>query len=316
MNHKQKEPLAWIPWIDGTSLRKLSNQRKKQSHLSFYRQAKQEIISLPNNTELSKKHCSVFSGILNLDGIYVKIAGYKKSIPFIYGMDFLLHDPIVSLLAKAEDISAFLTIFTHLKEMNYPLQVVVCDEAGAIEPALKRVFPNAKIQLCHTHYLKKISDVLHLKSDTTYRVFFFEMKKWLFRLPENWQERVIGQARMQELFAKEDLLLQGVLQMIQKDEHLFTYQTLNECPKTNNLIEGTNTQLRGRLKTIKGFKTFHSAERFLNAWILRRRTKPFTDCKHPFKHLNGKTSLEMTMHTHEPWPNILDCPDPRIRSRK
>ena len=100
VNHKQKEPLAWIPWIDGTSLRKLSNQRKKQSHLSFYRQAKQEIISLPNNTELSKKHCSVFSGILNLDGIYVKIAGYKKSIPFIYGMDFLLHDPIVSLLSQ------------------------------------------------------------------------------------------------------------------------------------------------------------------------------------------------------------------------
>jgi hypothetical protein len=39
--------------------------------------------------------------------------------------------------------------------------------------------------------------------------------------------------------------------------------------------------------------------------MIRRRTKNFTDCDKPFKHLNGKCSLEKTLKKDQKWPSIL-----------
>ena len=46
-------------------------------------------------------------------------------------------------------------------------------------------------------------------------------------------------------------------------------------------------------------------QRWLNAWMLRRRTKPFTDCEEPFKHLNGKCSLGIALKKDIKFPGIL-----------
>ena len=88
--------------------------------------------------------------------------GYKKKIPFIWSVDYLIHDFPVFTLANAESYEAFLKLFRLLKTMNYPLQVVVCDEAAALETALKHYYPKAKIQLCHTHYIENIRQLLHI----------------------------------------------------------------------------------------------------------------------------------------------------------
>lgn len=69
------------------------------------------------------------------------------------------------------------------------------------------------------------------------------------------------------------------------------YPHLN-IPRTNNLIEGYNSQLELRLNSIKGFETIKTAENYLNVWIVKRRFSKFTDCRNNFKSLNGKTPLE------------------------
>ncbi len=66
-------------------------------------------------------------------------------------------------------------------------------------------------------------------------------------------------------------------------------------PQTTNLIESYNSHLEGRLKTIKGFESFTHADNWLNAYFLRRRLKPFTDCSGKFATLNGTCSMEQTM---------------------
>jgi len=63
---------------------------------------------LPENTYLSANFCNRWSGILNIDGKYVKVKGYKKKIPFIYCIDFLTHDIPVGLLAPSENYLTFL----------------------------------------------------------------------------------------------------------------------------------------------------------------------------------------------------------------
>lgn len=63
-------------------------------------------------------------------------------------------------------------------------------------------------------------------------------------------------------------------------------------PKTNNMIEGYNSQLELRLASIRGFETIENARNYLNAWTIKRRLTPFTDCRQEFRKLNGRSPLE------------------------
>lgn len=65
-------------------------------------------------------------------------------------------------------------------------------------------------------------------------------------------------------------------------------------PKTTNLIEGFNsTTLELRLSSIRGFEKEENARNYINALILKRRFTKFTDCRRKFKHLNGRSPLEI-----------------------
>lgn len=45
--------------------------------------------------------------------------------------------------------------------------------------------------------------------------------------------------------------------------------------------------------------------RLHSAYLIRRRTKKFTDCKGKFKYLNKHCSLEFTIKKQALWPDIL-----------
>ena len=79
-----------------------------------------------------------------------------------------------------------------------------------------------------------------------------------------------------------------------KEKHLTSYLKYPHLgiPKTNNMIEGYNSQLGLRLASIRGFETIENAKNYLNAWTIKRRLTPFTDCRREFKKLNGRSPLE------------------------
>lgn len=265
-----------------------------------------EMDALPENTKLTAEYCNRYSGILNVDGKYVNVKGYEKKIPFIYGIDFLTHDIPVGVLAPSESGEAFLRFSRLLKTVHYPLRVVICDDAPALQPALLHYFPKAKIQMCHTHYVENIRQRIRLRTETQYRHFFHSLMKHVFEEPTNEEERNVGLRHVWDKHVRDDLLLQTiVLDAEKRRSALFQYQSIPRCPKTNNMIESFNSHLQGRLKTIKGFQSFKSAERWLNAWMLRRRTKAFTDCQAPFTHLNGRTSLSVTTKKDGPRPPLI-----------
>lgn len=87
------------------------------------------------------------------------------------------------------------------------------------------------------------------------------------------------------------------LDYYEKREQILAFLKFPEMdiPKTTNLIEGFNsTTLEARLSTIRGFEKEENAESYLNALILKRRFQKFTDCKKKFKHLNGKSPLQIS----------------------
>jgi hypothetical protein len=106
INHREK-PIFWVAHIDGSPFRKLAAQNGI-SQAKVYRQVENEMNQLPENTYLSATYCNRWSGILNIDGKYVKVKGQNKKIPFVYCLDFLTHDIPAGILVPSESYQAFL----------------------------------------------------------------------------------------------------------------------------------------------------------------------------------------------------------------
>lgn len=282
--------------MDGVPFRKLSDQYH-MSPAALYRQVTDELNRLPTNSWISAQYCQRWSGRLVVDGKYLKVKGYDKKIVFIYGIDYLTHDIPVGLLAPSENDYAFNKFFNLLNQVKYNAQFVAADDIAALKLALKRVFPNARLQLCHTHYLEAVRQLLDVRKDWRYRAFFGQLRQ-AFREPHRHKRDAMLRA-VHRKYSYNDMKVELVIVDVHsRYDTLFAYSVpfpLEHCPHTTNIIESSNSHLEGRLKSMKGFQSFQSAERWLNAWMLRRRTKPFTDCDVPFKHLNGKTSLSQTL---------------------
>ena len=72
------------------------------------------------------------------------------------------------------------------------------------------------------------------------------------------------------------------------------YRGIPHSPVTTNMIEGLNAHLEARLIALRSFQSPSYAKLWMNGYVLKRRFTKFTDCKGKFRHLNGKTGVEMT----------------------
>jgi len=246
-----------------------------------------------------------------MDGKYIKVRGYEQKVPFIYGIDYETHDILFGILAASEDTSAFLEFFRILKSLRYPLKVVVADDRNTLPLALKQIYPDVPLQLCQNHYLENIRQALHVRTDPTHRHFFNSLKKHIFDDYEN--DAALNQ-KLQYVYdrhAQTDQGRHGILATIdRRRKELFAYKNIQNCPNNTNLIELFNSHFNARLRSLKGFKTKKHALLWLNGMLLRRRTKPFTDCGTKFKYLNGKTSLQMALKNPAEWPVLVGVKAP------
>jgi hypothetical protein len=307
VDFRPKPEPFWKAFVAGTPLSGIAEQHDLTSG-AVAKRVKRELQVLPKNENITKQYCTNFCGVLCLDGVYVAVKGLPKKIPFIYGIDFLTHDIPAGILDFAESEAAFLRLFLMLKEIGYPLRVVVCDEAMAVRPALRKVFPEAVIQLCQVHVLRNIREWLGFSSrDATHFSFFREIQKLLATQGEE-NRRTIFKDIASRFDANE--LYWEILKSIRRRwEDLFRCETIRKqgiaCPSSTNLIEAFNGQFKDRYRNTKGFETISSCERFVNAWMIKRRFTPFRECGEHFKHLNGFTSFEKSRNPDLPMPDIL-----------
>jgi transposase-like protein len=294
----------WLPYIDGEPCRPLGNELGL-SGAQTYRRVVAELNQLPDNTWLSHTYCNRWSGILHVDGKYISVKGYTKKIPWIWSVDFLQHDFPVGILAPSENVESFLKFFRLLKTMGYPLQVVICDDVSPLRIAVKQYYPKAKIQLCQTHYVENIRQTLRVRTESKNQQFFHHLVDQVFPIDLNSTAREAALFQLYQHFGQYNPVIQKVLVDIHKrSPELFCYQSIAHCPRTNNILESFNSHLNARLKSVKKFQSFRSAERFLNAYLIRRRTKPFTDCRGYFTKFNGHAPLENTIRKGLSYPTI------------
>jgi hypothetical protein len=297
---KERESLLNLH-LKGTSIRTLATRIDRGLDATYGRIVR-ELLRLPHNNDITGWYCNPkrFGGALVVDGKYVAVKGYEEKIPFIYGMDYVTHDIPICILAVSENYEAMVQFFTKLKNAGYPLRSVTCDENDAIRMAAEYVFPGCIVQMCHVHFLENIRRNFKTRSEETYRNFLADLEQHLFAVPFLGKERLEGRIRWRSPRHYDDPRKIATMNHIFQSSGMLTAYVKAkallhiDCPRTTNLIESMNKQLNGRLKTIQGFESFATAERWLSAWILRKRLTPFTDCRGKFKSLNGTPSIEHT----------------------
>ena len=288
----------------GISYRGLEFQDSRGAS-SHYSDIRTLLKQLPHVADITRKYCTSYGGILLVDGKYIKVKGYDRKIPILYGIDYTTHDIPTYIFSVAENYQTCLSFFQSLRLLNYPLQALVCDDNRNIYEACRQVYPKVIVQLCQTHYLRSIRVNLNVVVDPTYRPFIHEVGELLKtkRSKEDFQTR---SQKIYDYYYHDPRCTSVMTDIALRMDLLCGYMHLKGVPRTNNLIESFNSHLQGRLKTIKGFQSFHSAKEWLNAYFLFRRVKKFTDCTGKFKRLNGRAPLQNSMKDTAAFERILN----------
>lgn len=289
--------------LEGTPIRKLSTQLQF-SKSKIQRILKTSLDRVPNSNHITEIVCKHFSGVLQIDGKYLSVKGHERKIPLIWCIDYWTHDVLIYVvLSYSENYQAYLDVFRQLKQLNYPLSTVVCDEHEAIRMAARHYYSKVKIQLCVNHYKENVRRQLNSRS-TPEHTHFVKQIEYLFRRTSVYEYSKYARKLVRE--HGENSLYRGILHDLNfKHEILIRYLVDNKVPATNNLIEVFNSHLEARVRALKGFESYKSANLWLNAYILNRRLTKFTDCGKKFKHINGKCSLALTAMYDAPKVKLL-----------
>lgn len=293
IDHRKKNQCILTDHVDGKPFRKIAH-KEKISKSKAAREYAKKVKELPHNNEITKKYCNRFCGIMVVDGKYVRVKGYDKKIPLLWGIDYLSHDIPVFEFAVSESYQAWLKYFGYLKSVHYPLQIVVCDDNENIKLAAKYMFPRVLIQACQNHFLENFRKELQVRTNEKYRPFIENLKTELFSMKltaKTFRKRAF---KLLKKYEGNQICLSYFLKIDQSQHQLTAASKIKYAPLTTNIIESYNSHLQARLKSIKSFQSFYSAEKWLNAYILKRRFRPFTDCSKKFRYLNGKTSISQT----------------------
>lgn len=136
--------------------------------------------------------------------------------------------------------------------------------------------------------------MLQVRSDSTYRPFVFEIEQ-LFSRRRSKEEFFVIARKILIKYGADPKCQSVLLDIERRKDALLAYTQEKSIPRTTNLIECFNSHLEGRLKSIKGFESIHHAKLWFNAYFIKRRLKPFTDCGGQFRKLNGQSSLQVAI---------------------
>jgi len=214
---------------------------------------------------------------------------------WLCGIDYGTGDLPHYELADEEGKIDLVMYFKILKEIGYPLRVLVCDGNPDTPLAAKHVFgENIIIQLCTRHFVEALKRHAcdEIKNSTTLNVI---------RLIQ----RII-EANNLEIASEYLSQLNNITKKTQTEKELIEYFKINaskltahllhpelNIPHTTNDIENIFRQLNLRLKPISRFNKWNYANNYLKAWALLRRFTPFTDCRKNRKYRNGKAPIEI-----------------------
>ena len=259
-------------------------------------------------------------GVLCVDGTYVRVRNAFKKLAqregwykgedekflqkliALIGTDYHTRDLPHYAIGDNENMIDCVLFFQQLKENGYGLEVLVRDGNRTFDEAARHVYGlTFASQLCHHHFLAKFDDALAARDCATMeRDAILALKSCvcsIIRVPDIDLacRRMNMFHREQQRYCVSEITEELSKKFLRDFECLTMYLQYPKgfVPTTVNVSENINKQLKDRFKPMCMFQSIKSAEDYLKLWCLKRRFQKFTDCKKPFRHLNGKAPLEI-----------------------
>jgi hypothetical protein len=302
--------------LERSSMRILS-RRYGKTKKTIMRMIHEVAKYLPDSRSIKKKFLPSWSGILVFDGkvvrVYDKLSTQLKQsslsedellwmnkMRWLVGVDYGTGDLPHYDLAAAESKIDLVMFFRTLRELNYPLQALICDGNPSIPEAAKFVFGDKiVVQLCTRHFMEGLRRELPQEADLKKREKLEALLTHIQSVIEA-DDIEAAETNIEILRAYAKTFRHHL-----KDQfiRLFRDHTNELCahvlhpelklPHTSNDAENLIRQLNQRLKSLGRFFNLHYAHDYLKAWALLRRFTPFTDCRSARKYRNGKAPLEL-----------------------
>ncbi len=316
---KQKQEIVRRHLEDGSSYRTIQ-RRDECSKTTAVKFVHGFAKSVKDSAWIARNLKPKWRGVLCVDGTYIRVLNafadltrkerwsddeaerFLHKLVALIGVDYHTRDLPHYSIGDNENMVDLVLYFQNLKENGYDLKVLVRDGNQRIGEAAVHVYGKPiDQQSCHRHFLEKFDAAIAVKScDAKDRANILDLKM-----------RVCSIIRVPDI----DLACHRVNEFVREQSRFRTSQTTNELvdkflrdfeslteylqhphgfvPTTVNVSENMNKQLKDRLKPMCMFQSIQSAENYVKLWCLKRRFQKFTDCKKPFKHLNGRAPLEI-----------------------
>ena len=260
--------------------------------MKAWRICQKELKALPSNNQFTFNHCNRFSNTLVCDGKYFSIS-QRHDWVLLWGIDYFKHDVPVILVAPSESYQAWSKFFVYFRIINHFPQLVVCDDNPNLKIAARQNLPSVRIQTCFNHFKENIRRNLKVRSDDTYRPFMVGIESILKqKLADDVMDKKLF--KLYQEYHHDPVVISVLTNIAKYRQELTAYRGIPRSPITSNIIEGLNAHLEARLTSLRSFQSIPYAKLWLNGYVLKRRYTKYTDCRGKFKHLNGKTGVEMT----------------------
>lgn len=300
---------------------RILGRRFKKDKMTILKIIHEETQKAKDSRWIAKKFQPHWSGILVIDGKYVKVydklstkimnsrVRNKKKLSdeklksmnrsvWLCGIDSGTGDLPYYALAEEESKIELVMYFKQLKENGYKLRVLVCDGNEDFISAASHVYGETfLIQRCTRHFiegLKRKAKEFGVSESSSINDLIATIQAVI-------ESRSLNQA-LEVMKILKSKKYKGHAQRYLLDDfkkhadQLTTHLQFPELkiPHTNNEIENLFKQLNLRLKTIGRFGHWIYAENYLKSWALMRRFTPFTDCRgKKRKHRNKRRPLEL-----------------------
>ena len=258
-----------------------------------------------------------WSGVLCIDGTYINVKnffaemmkrkGWLEDERFLHkmiiilGTDYHTRDLPHYTLGDNENMIDLILYFQELKRNGYDLSVLVSDGNERIEEAARKVYERPIVtQRCQRHFLAKMDEVIVSKENKFQQEKMLKLKDSICRIicASDIDSALLQMNEFmvfQNQWKISPVMNYLVTRFIRDFAALTMYLQYPKgfIPRTANVSENMNKQLKDRLTSMKGFESIKFAEDYLKLWCLKRRFQKFTDCKKPHAHFNGKSPLEL-----------------------
>jgi transposase-like protein len=216
---------------------------------------------------------------LILDGIWVKVSGYKvvrKVILVAYGIrEDGTREVVGFRLARAEsgqECESFLMDLRQRGLLGESLELVVIDGSAGLKGAVELVYPHVAVQRCWVHKLRNVSQYLKASQ----REACLAEAREIYRAP-GYREAV---ARFRSWASRWRPSAARAVACLEQDlEDLLTFlRLIKDCVlrvkvRTTNAIERTFRELRKRIRPMCCFANSESCERIVCALFMTYNRK-------------------------------------------